>query len=202
MVCRTAELGGHAEQWPQCGCERSASNSCRNRHCPTGQTLPQARWGEDRQAELLPVPYVHCVFPLPPELNRLVLANKRPLLTLLLRTASRTLLQFGRQNLGGQLGGIQVWQTWEQTLGAHCHVHCLVPGGVLADHGTRWIPTHPRCCFPVHALSTVCRSKFLDALHSRITPATVVCPEAPEPLAPPQGFKRFTDLLYAKKWIV
>ena len=34
MACRTAQLGGHAEQCPQCGFERYAYNSCRNRHCP------------------------------------------------------------------------------------------------------------------------------------------------------------------------
>lgn len=138
LVCRTAALGGHAEQCPQCGFERYAYNSCRNRHCPKCQTLTKAQWVADRQAELLPVPYFHCVFTLPHELNALVLANKRPLLTLLLRAASQTLLQFGRQNLGGQLGGIQVLHTWDQTLGAHFHVHCLVPGGALADNGTRW----------------------------------------------------------------
>jgi Transposase zinc-binding domain len=39
MACRTAPLGGHAEQCPQCGFDRYASNSCRNRHCPKDQKL-------------------------------------------------------------------------------------------------------------------------------------------------------------------
>lgn len=202
MVCRTAHLGGHAEQCPQCGFERYAYNSCRNRHCPTCQTLTKEQWVEARQADLLPVPYFHCVFTLPHELNALVLANKRPLLTLLLRAASQTLLQFGRQNLGGQLGGIQMLQTWDQTLGAHVHVHCLVPGGALADHGTRWVPTHPRFLFPVHALGTVFRTQFLDALHDSTTTDTFVFPEETEGLASPHGFRRFTDQLSAKAWIV
>jgi putative transposase/transposase-like zinc-binding protein len=202
LVCRTAALGGHAEQCPQCGFERYAYNSCRNRHCPKCQTLTKAQWVADRQADLLPVPYFHCVCTLPHELNALVLANKRPLLTLLLRAASQTLLQFGRQNLGGQLGGIQVLHTWDQTLGAHFHVHCLVPGGALADNGTRWIPTHPRFLFPVHALSPVFRGKFLEALHSSTTMGTLVFPGETEPLATPEGFRRFIDQLYAKAWIV
>ena len=33
-ACRTAQLGGHVEQCPQCGFERYAYHSCRNRHCP------------------------------------------------------------------------------------------------------------------------------------------------------------------------
>ena len=120
MVCRTAALGGHAEQGPQCGFARYASHACRNRHCPTCQTLTKAQWVADRQAERLPVPYFHGVLTLPHALNALVLVNKRPLLTLLLQATSQTLLQCGRQNLGGQRGGIHILPTWDQTLGAHC----------------------------------------------------------------------------------
>jgi hypothetical protein len=38
VVCRTAHLRGHTERCTNCGCERSAYNSCRNRHCPKCQT--------------------------------------------------------------------------------------------------------------------------------------------------------------------
>jgi hypothetical protein len=99
MACRTAQLGGHAEQCPQCGFERCAYNSCRNRHCPKCQTITKANWVAARRAELLPTPYFHTVFTLPHALNPLILGNKRLLLGLLFRTASATLLQFGRQNL-------------------------------------------------------------------------------------------------------
>jgi putative transposase/transposase-like zinc-binding protein len=201
MVCRTAALGGHAEQCPQYGFERYAYHSCRHRPCPTCQTMTKAQWVEDRQAALLPGPYCHCVCTLPHALKALVLVNKRPLLTLLLRTASQTLLQFGRQNLGGQLGGIPVLHTWDQTLGAHFHVHCLVPGGALADKGTRWLPTHPRFLLPVHALRTVFRGKCLEALHFT-TMGTLGLPEETETLATPAGFRRFIDQLYAKAWVV
>ena len=33
-VCRTAQLGGHIEQCDECGYERIAYNSCRDRHRP------------------------------------------------------------------------------------------------------------------------------------------------------------------------
>jgi len=33
-TCRTAVLGGHVEECDQCGHQRHAYNSCRNRHCP------------------------------------------------------------------------------------------------------------------------------------------------------------------------
>jgi hypothetical protein len=198
MACRTAALGGHAEHCGQCGFERYAYNSCRNRHCPTCQTLSRAKWLEDRKAELLEVPYFHCVFTLPHDLNPLVLTNKRALLTLLLRTTSRTLLQFGAHTLGGQLGGILLLHTWDQTLQAHFHVHALVPGGALADKGTRWVSTHPRFLFPVHALGIVFRAKFLDALYDGRE--TLMLAEQTTSLASAQGFKRFIESLYDKAW--
>jgi Transposase zinc-binding domain len=40
----------------------SAYDSCRNRNCPKCQGLARAQWVEDRQAELLDVPYFHVVF--------------------------------------------------------------------------------------------------------------------------------------------
>ena len=200
LVCRTAALGGHAEQCRQCGCERSADNSCRNRHCPKCQTLTKAKWLEARKADLLAVPYFHCVFTLPPALNALVLTNKRLLLTLLLRATSQTLVQFGHHNLGGQLGGLLLCHTWDQTRNAHFHVHALVPGGALADQGTRWVPTPPRFLFPVHALGTVCRRKFLAVLSDRRD--TLVFTEQTVPLASAQGLRQFIEPLYDNAWIV
>jgi len=69
------------------------------------------------------------VFPVPHALNALILGNKRPLLRLLLRAVNQTLLPFGQQKLHGQLGATLVWPTWDQTLPAHVHRHCLVPAG-------------------------------------------------------------------------
>ena len=57
--CRTAELGGHLERCNQCGFERPAYNSCRNRHCPKCQSIAKARWLEKQKSELLPVGYFH-----------------------------------------------------------------------------------------------------------------------------------------------
>jgi Transposase zinc-binding domain len=114
-ACRTAPRGGHAESCPTCGCERDAYNSWRHRHGPTGQTFPKVQWVEARKAELLPVPYCHLVFTVPHELNALLLAYQRPLVTLLFTATSQTLVQFGHRNLGGQIGCPMVLHTWDQT---------------------------------------------------------------------------------------
>ena len=163
-VCRTPELGGHLERCDACGFERPAYNSCRNRHCPQCQSLAKARWLERQTAELLPVGYFHLVFTLPHELNRLILAHKKIILSLLFKAVSETLLEFGRSRLGGTLGIIAVLHTWDQTLKDHFHLHCLVPAGALSLDHSRWIGPRPNFLFPVTALSQVFRGKFLDLL--------------------------------------
>jgi hypothetical protein len=192
-ACRTAQLGGHAEHCPTCGFERYAYNSCRNRHCPKCQTFTTVQWVEDRKAELLPVPYFHLVFTLPHDLNPLILAHKRPLLTLLFKAASQTLIQFGQHNLGGQIGCTMVLHTWDQTLGAHFHVHCVIAAGALAADGGHWIDADPRFLFPVRALSTVFRGKFCAALAQAGSTGAWPLPE---------GFAQLRAQLYAKEWVV
>jgi len=201
-VCRTAPLGGHAEHCPTCGFERYAYNSCRNRHCPKCQTFTKVQWVEDRKAELLPVPSFHLVFTVPHDLNPLILAHKRPLLTLLFNAASQTLVQFGHRNLGGQIGCTMILHTWDQTLGAHFHVHCIMAAGALSANGTRWIEADPRFLFPVRALSTVFRGKFCAALTQVGSTGAVSLVEGPRTLGTPEDFAQLRAQLYTKEWVV
>lgn len=201
-ACRTARLGGHLEHCSQCGFQRQAYNSCRNRHCPKCQTVTKMRWIEARQAELLPTPYFHTVFTLPHELNPLVLANKRPLLGLLFQSASETLLDFGKRRLGGQLGAIMILHSWDQRLKPHFHVHALVPGGALTDQGQTWNATKATYLFPVKALSTVFRAKYRDGLKRLYTEQGLRFTGTTLDLEVPHAFKRFIKGVCQKKWIV
>jgi hypothetical protein len=154
-VCRTQELGGHLDRCDSCGFERPAYNSWRNRHCPKCQSLAKAKWLEKQTSELLPVGYFHLVFTLPHELNRLILANEKVLLSILFKAVSETLLEFGHRHLDGQVGFITVLHTWDQTLKDHFHLHCLIPAGALSLDHSRWIWARKNFLFPVTALSRV-----------------------------------------------
>lgn len=202
IACRTATLGGHTERCAQCGFERQAYNSCRNRHCPKCQTVTKMRWVEARRAELLPTPYFHTVFTLPHELNPLVLANKRPLLGLLFQSASETLLDFATRRLGGRLGAIMVLHTWDQLLKPHFHLHALVPGGALADQGQTWKATPSTYLFPVKALSTVFRAKYLDGLKGLYAKQALRLTNATLELETPKTFEAFVKQRRQKKWVV
>src|SRR5918999_4862878 len=194
-ACRTASLGGHLEHCSQCGFERQAYNSCRNRHGPKCQTIAKMRWLEARRAELLPTPYFHTVFTLPHELNPVVLTNKRLLLDLLFQSASETLLDFGKRRLHGQLGALMILHTWDQLLKPHVHVHALVPGGALADQGQTWNATKATYLFPVKALSTVFRAKFRDGLKGLYAEQALRLTDAILDLEAPRTFNQFVKRL-------
>jgi Transposase zinc-binding domain len=88
--CRTAALGGHVERCGDCGYQRIAYDSCRNRNCPKCQSLARAQWIADRQAELLDVPYFHVVFTVPVEIEVIAFQNQTVVYDIPFRAASET----------------------------------------------------------------------------------------------------------------
>jgi hypothetical protein len=203
-TCRTAALGGHRERCDTCGAERLAYNSCRNRHCPKCQTLAKERWLAARRAELLPVEYFHVVFTLPHTLNALAQGNPRVIYTLLFRAVAATLTTFGRdpRHLGGDLGGTAILHTWGQNLSQHLHLHCVVPGGALNPDGARWIAAPPGFLFPVRALATVFRAKYLAALHRAFTTGKLRFAGSLVALADAPAFAAWLHDLRQHDWVV
>jgi hypothetical protein len=134
-TCRTAALGGHVERCEDCAHERIAYNSCRNRHCPKCQAAAARQWLEDRQAELLPVPYYHVVFTLPAAIGAVAFQNKAAVYDLLFTTAAETLttLAADPKHLGARIGLTAVLHTWGSALTHHPHVHVIAKSAV--GHG-------------------------------------------------------------------
>ena len=187
-ACRTAALGGHVERCDDCGLTRIAYNSCRNRHCPKCQGAARAEWLAARQAELLPVPYFHVVFTLPPAAAEIAFQNKRTVYGLLMRAAAQALTVLAAKRLGARIGLIAVLHTWGQTLTHHPHVHCLVPGGGVALDGKRWVEAKPNFLLSVHALSKAFRRLFLDGLEAESEKRELNFFGELAPLAGPQAF--------------
>ena len=166
VACRTAALGGHVERCDDCGLTRIAYNSCANRHCPKCQGAARAQWLAAREAELLPVPYFHVVFTLPPAAAEIAFQNKQTVYGLLMRAAAQALTDLAAKRLGAKISLIAVLHTWGQTLTHHPHVHCVVPGGGVALDGKRWVACKPNFLLSVHALSKTFRRLFLDGLEA------------------------------------
>lgn len=162
MRCRTPHMGGHLQVCDHCGREKPFYNSCRNRHCPKCQSLEQTRWVEGQTRTLLPVPYFHLVFTVPPALHPFFLSNRRESYRLLFEAALGALHAVCQRRLGVRPGTIAVLHTWSQTLAFHPHVHCIVTGGGLSNARDRWIAARPGFLVPVRVLSKVFRGKLLE----------------------------------------
>ena len=121
--CRTAALGGHVDACEDCGHQRIAYNSCRNRHCPKCQGAAARTWLAEREADLLPVGYFHVVFTLPAEIADIAMQNKAVVYDLLFRAASETMLTIAAdpRHLGARIGITAVLHTWGSAMTQHPH---------------------------------------------------------------------------------
>ena len=152
--CRTAALGGHVERCGDCGHQRVAYNSCRNRNCPKCQGLARAQWLADRQTELLDVPYFHVVFTVPDQIATIAFQNQTLVYDILFRAASETLHKIAAdpKHLGAEIGFFGVLHTWGQIFNTTrtctflflaAESHQTAKAGSLADRGSS---CRSRCC--------------------------------------------------------
>ena len=129
MSCRTSALGGRLQRCDHCGRESPLYNSCRNRHCPKCQSLDQALWVEAQVEDLIPISYFHQVFTVPHGLIPFFRRDPSRAFALLFDAVGKTVIDVCRQHLGATPGLIAVLHTWNQQLGYHPHIHCIVTGG-------------------------------------------------------------------------
>ena len=203
-LCRTAALGGHLERCDQCGHERNAYNSCANRHCPKCQSLARAEWLAKRQSELLQCEYFHVVFTLPAQLAALALQNKRQMYGLLFRATAETLQSIAAdpKHLGAQIGFFCILHSWGQTLHAHPHLHCVVPGGGISLDGSRWVSCRRRFFLPVRVLSSRFRNLYIRYLKRIYAAGKLRFYGELQHLSSPASFARYLAPLRRRKWVV
>ena len=202
--CRTAALGEHVEQCDRCGHTRVWYNSCRNRHCPSCQSLARAAWIEARTADLLDCQYFHVVFTVPAAIAEIALQNKAVVYGILFRATADTLHTIAAdvKHLGAEIGFFAVLHTWGQTLVHHPHLHCVVPGGGLSPDGTRWIACRPGFFLPVRVLSRLFRRLFLDALQEAFDAGRLHFAGSLQALAERSGFVAHLQPTRQTDWVV
>jgi hypothetical protein len=164
--CRTAALGGHVARCEDCAHTVIAYNSCRNRHCPKCQGAAARTWMQEREAELLPLPYFHVVFTLPSAIGDIAYTNKAVIYDLLFKASAETMLTIAAdpKHLGARIAITSVLHTWGSAMTHHPHVHMIVPGGGLSPDGERWIAAKPNIFLPVLVLSKLFRRLMLEKL--------------------------------------
>lgn len=205
QYCRTSKLGYHLDECSECHHREISYNSCRDRHCPKCQGAAQRQWVEKRSEQILPVPYYHIVFTLPPGLFPLSLYNKQAIYNLLFDSAAKTLKAFGEDPkwLGGQLGFFGILHTWGQTLWHHPHVHFLVAGGARTKSG-QWIkPKHKgKFLFPVRGLSKVFRGRFMKGLEAFLETEESLIPDEFTANNQKWNKRKYLRSLVDKDWVV
>jgi hypothetical protein len=210
-ACRSAALGGHVRRCGACGHEAIAYNSCRNRHCPKCQGSRTAAWLAREAAWLLPVPYYHVVFTMPPAVAQVVWQNQRQGYTALFQAAQQTLrtLAADPKHLGAQLGFLAVLHTWGQDLHYHPHLHVVASGGGLActADGTstappRWVAGRPGFFLPVRVLSRLFRGKYLALLRHAHAAGDLTWHGELAALAQPAAFAVWLREQYRQDWVV
>lgn len=203
-ACRTAALGGQQLSCDTCGHSHWQYHSCRNRNCPQCGARAKDAWLQGRLAEVLPVPYTHLVFTLPHSLNGLYGAHPRWLIDTLFTCTAQTISKFAAnpQWMGtadGTPAFSLVLHTWTQDLRLHIHLHAVMACGVLDQDGQWNVPTRkPNFLFPVPALSTVFRGKFLAALSRAHYKGDI----EHDPQGDTKAWRERQRQLYKHKWVV
>lgn len=203
-ACRTAELGGHVARCEACERLAVSYNSCRNRHCPKCQGQAARAWLEERQADLLPVPYFHVVFTLPAPIAAIAFQNKALVYGLLFKAAAQTLTTIAAdpKHLGARIGLIGVLHTWGSALTHHPHVHCIVPGGGVSPDGQRWVACRKGFFLPVRVLSRLFRRLFNEKLAAAHAQGALSFFGELAGLADPKAFAAHLAPLRRTEWVV
>ena len=204
--CRTAALGGHVARCENdaCGHIHISFNSCRNRHCPRCQGGAARAWLEEREAELLPVPYFHVVFSLPAEIGDIAYQNKAVVYDLLMKVSADVMLTIAAdpEHLGARIAITSVLHTWGSAMMHHPHVHMIVPGGGISPDGTRWIRASAKFLLPVRVLSALFRRRMLEALSVAHKTGKLAFFGEHANLADSTAFADYLEPLKEKKWHV
>ena len=171
---------------------------------PKCQGQAREAWLAARQSEVLPVPYFHVVFTLPPEAAEIAFQNKARVYALLMRAAAGALstLAADPRRLGAEIGVLAVLHTWGQTLTHHPHVHCVVPGGGLSPDKKAWIACRPGFFLPVQALSRLFRRLFLTGLETTFRDGSLGFFGDLAGLAEPSAFAARIAALRRGEWVV
>jgi hypothetical protein len=204
--CRTAALGGHVARCENgaCGHTLVAYNSCRNRHCPKCQGAAARDWLEDREAELLPVPYFHVVYTLPAPIADLAFTNRSVVYDILFKASAAATLKIAadKRRLGARIGITSVLHTWGSAMTHHPHVHMIVPGGGLSADGSRWVACRPNFFLPVRVLSRLFRRLVIEMLFAAHEAGTIAFFGSHEALANASRFADFLRPLSRSEWVV
>jgi hypothetical protein len=138
--CRTPALGGDIFVCKKCGKQHFAFHSCNHKACPQCGRAATAKWVQRELRKLVNASYFLVTFTLPAELRGCFFGpHAREAYDLFFTAVSGALAEKLATDKGLRAtinGFTAVLHTWNQQMGFHPHVHCLVPGAGLDKDGS------------------------------------------------------------------
>ena len=165
MTCRTLEQGFHIDACPKGHYRVLLNNSCKHRSCPQCGVTETELWLERRRLQALLCPYFHIVFTISHDLHPIWRWNRKRFTGSMMRSAWHSLrdLLSDSKWLGALPGAIGVFQSWDDEMQEHCHLHFIVTAGGLDTSG-RWTEADAEFLLPTPVLASKFRGKFLAYL--------------------------------------
>ncbi len=140
--CRTSALGGRAFGCKPCGQVHFAWHSCNHKACPQCGRAATQRWVQRELSKLVDAPYFLVTFTLPEQLRSCFFGpfakEAYDLFFTAVANALSEKLATARGLRAAVSGFTAVLHTWNQRMGFHPHLHCLVPGAGFDVRG-RWV---------------------------------------------------------------
>ncbi len=190
MTCRTSKQGYHINACPNGDYEVLMHNSCKHRSCPLCGSTETQLWLERRKRSALDCRYFHVTITISHDLHSLWRYNRKVFTNLMMRGAWHSLRELLQDIkwLGALPGAVAVFQSWDDEMKDHCHIHLIVTEGGLTEDN-HWISVKKDQLVYTPVLASKFKGKFLAYLReglNSLTPAGKVKPEE-ERLSPPPG---------------
>ena len=142
-ICKSPALGGMCYTCKDCGSKHYIYKSCGNSQCMLCQSIKREQWMDKLSSKLLKVPYVHCIFTIPHQLNGLAKANPNIMYSILLKASWNTIQKVFKSQQATP-GMTSVLHTFGSDLKYHVHTHALVTFGGLNKQGCWIYPENPK----------------------------------------------------------
>jgi hypothetical protein len=208
MTCRSEEQGYHIDACPKGDYQEIVYNSCKHRACPQCGATEAELWLERRKSQALNCPYFHIVFTISHDLHSIWRFNRKLFTNLMMRAAWHSLreLLLDWKYLGALVGAVAAFQSWDDEMREHCHLHFIVTAGGLNADG-RWLRANPDLLLPTPVLASKFRAKFLAYLREGFSKLSVTgrIKPADQVLRAPSGIsvqqcRNLLNMLGRKRW--
>lgn len=139
-TCRTHAQGYHINACPNDDYKDIVLNSCKHRACPQCGATDTERWLQKRKDVALDCPYFHVVITIDHGLHIIWRYNRKLFTNLMMQAGWHSLreLLLDWKYLGGLVGAVAAFQSWDDEIRQHCHLHFIVTAGGLNADG-RWV---------------------------------------------------------------